>query len=182
MEKTMYDCYRMREGIIENLPDAVLCPRSREEIEILVPYCVKKCIPVTVYGGGSSVTRGVEPVKGGISPGHAAEFQQNGFILRKEPDYYRGGRYVRTCSGRGSKQGPPNFSERRDPITCGHFPQSYEYSSVGGWVVTRGSGTEFHLLRKHKGYRYRPGLMQHRPGSLKATVFPPTRWVPISMR
>lgn len=63
--KTMYDCYRMREGIVENLPDAVLCPRSKEEIESLVAYCHEKEIPLTVYGGGSSVTRGVEPFKGG---------------------------------------------------------------------------------------------------------------------
>ena len=65
--KTMYDVLRLRNKIVENVPDAVLYPDTKEQIERIVAYCAKKKIPVYVYGGGSSVTRGVECVKGGIS-------------------------------------------------------------------------------------------------------------------
>ena len=65
--KTMYDIMRLRNKIAENLPDAVLYPDSKEQIEEIVAYCQEQKIPVYVYGGGSSVTRGVECVKGGIS-------------------------------------------------------------------------------------------------------------------
>lgn len=65
--KTMYDLLRLRNQIVENVPDAVLYPDTKEQIEQIVAYCANRKIPVYVYGGGSSVTRGVECVKGGIS-------------------------------------------------------------------------------------------------------------------
>ncbi|MEG1476226.1 MAG: FAD-binding protein, partial [Oscillospiraceae bacterium] len=65
--KTMYDILRLRNKRVENVPDAVLYPDSKKQIEDIVAFCAKEKIPVYVYGGGSSVTRGVECVKGGIS-------------------------------------------------------------------------------------------------------------------
>ena len=65
--KTMIDLMRLRKGIVENLPDLVLHPRSKSDIEQIVKYCHQERIPITVYGGGSSVTRGVECMQGGIS-------------------------------------------------------------------------------------------------------------------
>ncbi|MDD2434164.1 MAG: FAD-binding protein [Bacilli bacterium] len=65
--KTMYDVLRLRKKVIENLPDVVIYPDTKEQIEKIVAYCAKHKIPVYVYGGGSSVTRGVECMKGGIS-------------------------------------------------------------------------------------------------------------------
>ena len=65
--KTMFDLLRLRKKIIENIPDVVLYPNSKEEIENIVAYCNEHLIPVYVYGGGSSVTRGVEAMKGGVS-------------------------------------------------------------------------------------------------------------------
>jgi alkyldihydroxyacetonephosphate synthase len=60
--KTMYDIMRLRHKIAENVPDAVLYPDTKEQIEKVVAYCAAEKIPVYVYGGGSSVTRGVECV------------------------------------------------------------------------------------------------------------------------
>jgi len=65
--KTMYDIMRLREKRVDAVPDAVLYPDSKEQIEKVVEYCAAKKIPVYVYGGGSSVTRGGECVKGGVS-------------------------------------------------------------------------------------------------------------------
>jgi len=61
------DALRLRHRIIENIPDAVLCPRSQEDLEQIVRYCHEHHIPLYVNGGGSSVTRGKEAIKGGIS-------------------------------------------------------------------------------------------------------------------
>ena len=65
--KTMVDLMRLRKHIVENVPDAVVYPKNREDIIALVKYCCEQKIPMYVYGGGSSVTRGVEAVKGGIT-------------------------------------------------------------------------------------------------------------------
>lgn len=137
--KTMYDILRMRQKIIENLPEAVIYPDNREQIEMIVAYCAKNKIPVYVYGGGSSVTRGVECVKKGISLDMRLRF--NKVISFNEVD--------QTITVQAGMSGPKlektlneavaNFGAKR-AYTCGHFPQSFEYSSVGGWVVTRGAG------------------------------------------
>ncbi|MBW2651307.1 MAG: FAD-dependent oxidoreductase, partial [Deltaproteobacteria bacterium] len=65
--KTTYDAFRLREGIVENLPGAVIHPRNKEDISEIVKYCNEEKIPVYVFGGGSSVTRGFECMRGGIT-------------------------------------------------------------------------------------------------------------------
>ncbi|MFZ2414262.1 MAG: FAD-binding protein, partial [Candidatus Cryosericum sp.] len=65
--KTMVDLMRLREGIVENIPDVVLHPRSTTDIEAIVRFCDDQRVPLYVYGGGSSVTRGVEAVRGGVT-------------------------------------------------------------------------------------------------------------------
>lgn len=137
--KTMYDLYRLRENITENAPRAVLYPSSHDEIVKITDYCKTHKIPVYVYGGGSSVTRGVEAVKGGISLDMRKNF--NKVISFNETD--------QTITVEAGISGPAlekvlneaekNFGAKR-AYTCGHFPQSFEYSSVGGWAVTRGAG------------------------------------------
>lgn len=137
--KTMYDILRLRNKIIENIPDAVIYPDTKEQIEKIVEFCSEEKIPVYVYGGGSSVTRGVECTRGGISLDMRLRF--NKVISFNEID--------QTIVVEAGMSGPQLeevlndavklFGAKR-PYTCGHFPQSFEYSSVGGWVVTRGAG------------------------------------------
>ncbi|MDR1929580.1 MAG: FAD-binding oxidoreductase [Treponema sp.] len=137
--KTMYDLMRIRKKVVENIPDVVLYPDTKEQIEEIVAYCTKKKIPLYVYGGGSSVTRGVECVKGGVSLDMRLRF--NKVVEFNEID--------QTITVESGMSGPKleetlnnavgNFGARR-AYTSGHFPQSWEYSSVGGWVVTHGAG------------------------------------------
>lgn len=137
--KTMYDILRLRNKIIENIPDAVIYPDSKEQIEQIVEFCQNEKIPVYVYGGGSSVTRGVECMKGGVSLDMRLRF--NKVVYFNEID--------QTITVEAGMSGPKleeilNNAQRefgaKRAYTCGHFPQSFEYSSVGGWVVTRGAG------------------------------------------
>lgn len=137
--KTMVDIMRLRKKIVENVADAVVYPRSREDVIAIVALCSEKKIPVYVYGGGSSVTRGVEPVCGGISLDMRRNF--NKVISFSE--------HNQTITVEAGMSGPDlektlNNAEKlfgaKRAYTCGHFPQSFEYSSVGGWVVTRGAG------------------------------------------
>ncbi|MCG8451908.1 MAG: FAD-binding oxidoreductase [Spirochaetales bacterium] len=137
--KTMYDLYRLREHIIENIPDAVLYPGEQAEIEAIVAYCHQENIPLQVYGGGSSVTRGMEAMKGGITLDMRPRF--NKVVAFNEIN-----QTITVQAGMSGpklenllNEAPSNFGASR-AYTCGHFPQSFEYSSVGGWVVTRGAG------------------------------------------
>jgi alkyldihydroxyacetonephosphate synthase len=136
---TAYDILRLRHKRVDSVPDAVVYPDTSEQVEKLVAYCAENNIPLYVYGGGSSVTRGVEPVKGGISLDMRKRF--NKVISFNEID--------QTITVQAGMSGPvledtlhrakELFGAKR-AYTCGHFPQSFEYSSVGGWTVTRGAG------------------------------------------
>ncbi|MFW5675127.1 MAG: FAD-binding oxidoreductase [Acetivibrio ethanolgignens] len=137
--KTGYDALRLRNHRFDSLPDVVIYPDTTEQVEKIVAYCTEHKIPLYVYGGGSSVTRGVEPIKGGVSLDMRLRF--NKVISFNEVD-----QTITVQSGMSGPQlekvlqdAPRLFGAKR-PYTCGHFPQSFEYSSVGGWVVTRGAG------------------------------------------
>jgi alkyldihydroxyacetonephosphate synthase len=137
--KTMYDIMRLRHKIVQNVPDAVIYPDTKEQIEQIVAYCAAEKIPIYVYGGGSSVTRGVECVKGGVSLDMRLRF--NKVVSFNEID--------QSITVEAGMSGPKleetlnnaqaNFGAKR-AYTSGHFPQSFEHSSVGGWVVTHGAG------------------------------------------
>ena len=137
--KTGYDALRLRNRRIDCLPDVVVYPDTTEQIEKIVAYSTEHNIPLYVYGGGSSVTRGVEPTKGGISLDMRMRY--NKVLSFNETD--------QTITVQTGMSGPKleetlNQAEKlfgaKRAYTCGHFPQSFEYSSVGGWVVTRGAG------------------------------------------
>lgn len=137
--KTMYDLLRLRKGIVENIPDAVIYPRSDEDIEKIISFCNQALIPVYVFGGGSTVTRGAECMRGGISLD--LKKHMNRILTLNEED--------QTVTVQAGIYGPelernlnnaPEIFGAKERYTCGHFPQSFEYSVVGGWVVTRGAG------------------------------------------
>ncbi|MEG1808532.1 MAG: FAD-binding oxidoreductase [Oscillospiraceae bacterium] len=137
--KTGYDALRLRKCKIDRAPDAVLYPDTTEQVEQIVAYCDEHAIPLYVYGGGSSVTRGVEATKGGVTLDMRRRF--NKVISFNEIDQTitvqagMSGPQLESCLNDAMSQ----FGAKR-AYTCGHFPQSFEYSSVGGWVVTRGAG------------------------------------------
>jgi alkyldihydroxyacetonephosphate synthase len=134
-----FDALRLREHIIENLPDAVLAPRTADEVQALVEYCDAQRIPLYVYGGGSTVTRGREAVSGGVCLDMSRHM--NKVVAFNEVD--------QTITVEAGMMGPaleaalhdaPATLAAKRRYTCGHFPQSFQYSSVGGWAVTRGAG------------------------------------------
>jgi alkyldihydroxyacetonephosphate synthase len=135
----MIDALRLRNHIIENIADVVLCPRSTADIEAIVQYCDKNRIPLYVYGGGSTVTRGMEAVKGGVSldmsvhMNKVVEFNETNHTITVQAGIW-GPELERIL------QNAPETLKASRRYTCGHFPQSFEHSSVGGWVVTRGAG------------------------------------------
>ncbi len=135
----MIDMLRLRERIVENICDAVAAPENRDDLVALIKYCCDHRIPVQVYGGGSTVTRGLEAPKGGvcidmsIHMRRVLAFNETDQTITVEPGIY-GPELEDYLNHAPEKLGA------RGRYTCGHFPQSFEHSSVGGWVVTRGAG------------------------------------------
>ncbi len=133
------DALRLRQGIIENLPAAVLAPRSTADVQAVVQYCVDEHIPLYVFGAGSTVTRGLEAVQGGVTLNMSRHMNQVlAFNETNQTITVQAGMLGPELE-RILNQAPAVFNAHR-AYTCGHFPQSFIHSSVGGWVVTRGAG------------------------------------------
>lgn len=135
----MIDALRVRHKIFENLPDVVISPRNNQEIAAIISYCQAENLPVTIYGAGSTVTRGTEAVLGGVCIDMSRHL--NKVLAFNETN--------QTITVQAGMYGPvleeilnnaPERLQAQRRYTCGHFPQSFLHSSVGGWVVTRGAG------------------------------------------
>ena len=137
--KSMFDLFRLREQKLPALPGAVLYPRNADDVRAIVRLCAKKKVPVYIFGAGSSVTRGVECTRGGVSLDlsrhmhRVLAFSAVNQTVTVEPGKL--GPDLEDCLNQASEI----FGAPHD-YTVGHFPQSFEFSTVGGWVVTRGAG------------------------------------------
>lgn len=139
--KTMEEIINLRRGIIRDVADVVVHPRNKEDVCKLVKYCDEQQIPIYPYGGGSSVTLGLKCVKGGVSlvmsthMNRLIEFNETNQTVTVEPGIL-GPAYEKMLN-----EAPERFNAKRR-YTGGHFPQSFEYSSVGGWILALGSGQQ----------------------------------------
>lgn len=139
--KTMEEAMRLRKGIVEKVADLVVHPRNKEDVEKIVAYCHEQRIPIYPYGGGSSVTLGFQCAKGGVSlvmsthMNRVLDFNETDQTITVEPGIL-GPDYEAQLN-----QAPEVFQAKRR-YTAGHFPQSFEYSSVGGWISALGSGQQ----------------------------------------
>ncbi len=136
---TAEEVLELRKGIVREVADVVVHPRDKDDVRRIVEYCHGERIPITVFSGGSSVNFGLRPCKGGVSlvlsthMNRLLEINETNQTARVQPGMF-GPAYEDALN-----HAPERFgTERR--YTCGHFPQSFEYSTVGGWVVTLGSG------------------------------------------
>ncbi|HLM27439.1 MAG TPA: FAD-binding oxidoreductase, partial [Thermoleophilaceae bacterium] len=128
------DLVRIRSGDASSAPDAVVLPASAEQVAALLAACAEQRVAVTPFGGGTSVVGGVEPVRDGMAAAISLD-------LRRLDTTVWVDRTSLTARLDAGLFGPE--VERRlaaEGVTLGHFPQSFEYSTVGGWVATRSAG------------------------------------------
>jgi alkyldihydroxyacetonephosphate synthase len=128
------DLVRLRSGDASRAPDAVVAPGSATQVRAVLEACSEARVAVVPFGGGTSVVGGVEPVSDGFEGAVALD-------LRRLDGVFEVDRASLTATLPAGLLGPE--AERRlgeQGVTLGHFPQSFEYSTVGGWVATRSAG------------------------------------------
>lgn len=125
------DILKLRLAKIENPPDAVVHPKNEEEIIKLVAYCNKNKIPIIPSAGRTSVTRALETPKGGIVIS----------VLKHLNKVKRLNTENGSVTAEAGILGPAleKFLNEKG-YTCGHFPQSFEFATIGGWVAAKGAG------------------------------------------
>lgn len=139
--KTMEELYDLRSKTVDHLCDLVVHPRNVEDVKAVVRFADQEKIPVYVYGGGSSVTLGLRPVKGGITLAMSTHMNRILSINETNQTVTVESGILGPALEEGLNHAPERFNTRF-AYTCGHSPQSFEFSSVGGWIVTKGSGQQ----------------------------------------
>ena len=127
------DLARMRGGRLEAAPDAVLMPADADALKRVLEVCAAEGVAVVPFGGGTSVVGGVEPLRGP----HQRLISLDLAALRAVAV----DRHSLTASLGAGLRGPEaEAALGREGLTLGHFPQSFEYATIGGFAATRSAG------------------------------------------
>ncbi|HEY8081925.1 MAG TPA: FAD-binding oxidoreductase [Solirubrobacterales bacterium] len=139
--KAYRDVVRGFRGQFENPPDLVAFPRDESEIEVVLNWCEAEGAAVIPFGGGTSVVGGVEG-RLGERPFVSLDLRRLDRVLEVD---------AKSLAARiqAGATGPRLEDQLREQgLTLRHFPQSFEYSTLGGWVATRAGG-HFATLYTH---------------------------------
>jgi alkyldihydroxyacetonephosphate synthase len=129
------DLVRLREGVLLRAPDAVLFPEDGDAVAAVLEFARRRRYAVVPFGGGTTVVGGVEPLADGT---YAATLTLDLRRMRRVKSIDEGSGLVVAEAGiRG-----PILEEAlaAKGLTLGHFPQSWEFSTLGGWIATRAAG------------------------------------------
>ena len=133
--QSLPDWVTLRSGRVETFPDGVAHPRNDEEVRGLINYAKGAGAQLIPYGGGTSVVGHINALPGDapvltVAMGHLSRLRH--FDAES----------LLATFGAGVSGPQLETQLRAHGCTLGHFPQSFEYSTLGGWVATRSSGQQ----------------------------------------
>ncbi len=127
------DLARLRSGRLEAAPDAVVLPADAAQLRAVLEACSAAGVAVVPFGGGTSVVGGVEPLRAG----HRALISLD---LGRLQEVSTDPRSLTARLGAGLRGPEAEAALGRAGLTLGHFPQSFEYATIGGFAATRSAG------------------------------------------
>lgn len=162
--QSLPDWLALRSGNLGALPDGVAYPITKEDVKALIQYAKETGAVIIPYGGGTSVVGHVTPERSEKPVLTMDMGRMNRLIsLDKESQI--------ATFGAGAA-GPDVESQlRARGYTLGHFPQSFEYSTLGGWIATRSSGQQS-LRYGRIEQLFAGGQVETPVGTLQIPTFP----------
>jgi alkyldihydroxyacetonephosphate synthase len=137
------DVVRAFRGRFDHPPDVVAHPADEAELERVLAWCTETKAAAIPFGGGTSVVGGVEPV---VPDGYAGTVTVDLKRLDRVLDVDPISRAARIQAG---ATGPALDAQLKEHgLTLRHYPQSFEFSTLGGWIATRAGG-HFATLYTH---------------------------------
>jgi alkyldihydroxyacetonephosphate synthase len=133
--KSYSDVVRGFRGHFHHLPDFVARPREESDLERVLEWCAGERVAAIPFGGGTSVVGGVTPDVGPSYGGVVAiDLRALDRVLEVDP-------VSRAARIQAGATGPALEAQLGEhSMTLRHFPQSFEYSTLGGWIATRAAG------------------------------------------
>ncbi|WP_345499789.1 FAD-binding oxidoreductase [Nocardia callitridis] len=132
--KSTPDLLRRQRAATQQAPDAVVFPADHDEVLAVLAHCAQHSIAVVPFGGGTSVVGGVDPLRGGFAAVITLDLRRLDAFVSIDP--------VSATATLGAGLSGPGAEEllREQGFSLGHFPQSFEFASIGGFAATRSSG------------------------------------------
>jgi alkyldihydroxyacetonephosphate synthase len=132
--RSYIDLLRLWAGDASGAPDAVVYPGTPSEVAAVLELCARTGIAVIPFGGGTSVVGGVNPARGGHRAAITLDLARLDRLVAVDP-------VSLTATVQAGMTGPAlEAALAGHGLTLGHHPQSFEFSTVGGWVATRSAG------------------------------------------
>jgi alkyldihydroxyacetonephosphate synthase len=133
--QSLPDWVAMRSGRIPAFPDGVACPTFEEEVAQLITFAARAGASLIPYGGGTSVVGHVNPSPGS-APVLTVDMSRINRLLALDE--------ISRLATFGAGMDGPRLEAclRVRGYTLGHFPQSFDLSTLGGWIATRSSGQQ----------------------------------------
>jgi alkyldihydroxyacetonephosphate synthase len=162
--QSLPDWLRLRYGKLGNVPDGVAFPDSAEQVRELLNFAQQADAIIIPYAGGTSVA-GHLTVPGGARPVLSVNLAHLRAMSNLDTD-------AQLATFGAGVFGPDLEAQlRAHGYTLGHFPQSFEYSTLGGWVVTRSSGQQS-LRYGRIEQLFAGGSVESPAGTLDLPTFP----------
>ncbi|NIB38563.1 FAD-binding oxidoreductase [Pseudomaricurvus alkylphenolicus] len=162
--QSLPDYLALRSGEVGVFPDGVAQPESPEDIQALLSFAKAQNIDVIPYGGGTSVVGHINPLEGDRPVLTISMARMNKLLsLDKESQI--------ATFGAGTP-GPLVESQlKAQGYTLGHYPQSWEFATLGGWIASRSSGQQS-LRYGRIEQMFAGGRMETFGGTLEIPTFP----------
>jgi alkyldihydroxyacetonephosphate synthase len=134
--KSTLDLLRRKDSGAQEAPDAVLLPGTDDEVAAILRYCSQHGIAVVPFGGGTSVVGGLDPIRGAFNAVVSLDLRR--FDQLHAFDAVSG----EAEFGAGVTGPQAEQLAAAHGFSLGHFPQSFEFASLGGFAATRSSGQD----------------------------------------
>ena len=130
------DLLALRSGELGAFPDGVAFPESPEQVRELLQYAADNEIALIPYGGGTSVVGHINPDASDPRPVLTVDMARMSALISLDKESQL------ATIGAGATGPQVEEQLQREGYTLGHFPQSWELSTLGGWVASRSSGQQ----------------------------------------
>src|ERR1700749_2697166 len=132
--RSYHDLLKLRAGDLTVVPDAVLYPRGGDEVIALLSLASENGIAVVPYGGGTSVVGAINAERGEFPAVVTLDLSGMDRVIDIDATSH-------TARVEAGIYGPALEKElQAKGMTLGHYPQSFEFSTLGGWIAHRGAG------------------------------------------
>jgi alkyldihydroxyacetonephosphate synthase len=134
--KSTIDLLRRKDAGVQDAPDAILLPGDDDAVAAILRYCSEHSIAVIPFGGGTNVVGGLNPDRGNF--GAVVSLDLRRFDQLVSLDEVSG----QAVFGAGVTGPDAERLLGEHGFSLGHFPQSFEYATIGGFAATRSSGQD----------------------------------------